>query len=149
MRRLCRSALASFMLVSLAVVLAQAQAGPPAPSPSPEYAFPSGAGLLVFHVRPERTTDFEAIINRLGEALTTAADPVRQKQAASWRMFRSAEATGDVSLYVFFFDPAVGGADYDPVRVLSEAAPAEAQAYFERLRAAVVKVERMALTRIR
>ena len=64
-------------------------------------------------------------------------------------MFRSVEPPKDVSLYVFFFDPAVTGADYDPVRVLSEAAPAEAQAYYERLRAAVMKVERMGLTRVR
>lgn len=117
--------------------------------PASEYAFQSGAGLLVFHVRPERAADFEAILTRISEVLAASVDPVRQRQAASWRMFRSTEASRDAALYVFFFDPAEPGADYDPVRVLSDAVPADAQQYYERLRAAVIKIERMGLARIR
>jgi hypothetical protein len=149
MRCLRTYAFASVMLVSPATTFAQGPPGPLPPSASAQYSFQSGAGLLVFHVRSDHIADFEAIIARLSEALTASVDPTRQQQAASWRVFRSAESARDVKLYVFFFDPAVDGADYDPVKVLSEASPSDAQAYYERLRAAVVKVERMALTRVR
>jgi hypothetical protein len=121
---------------------------PAKPAPQ-EYVFPSGAGLLFFHVRPESADDFEAIVQRLGHALERSADPVRRQQSASWRIYKSAETPRDAVIYLFFFDPAVSGADYDPIKVLSEDAPAEMASLFERLRAAILKVERMGLNRLR
>jgi hypothetical protein len=114
-----------------------------------EYLFPSGAGILFFHVRPDRAQDFESVVARLGEVLTQTTDPVRKQQSAGWRMFKSAEAPRDAVIYVFFFDPAVAGADYDPIKVLSEALPADVQGLYERLRADVVRVERMGLMKLR
>lgn len=131
----------------------QAQQQPPAARPTTavpqEYVFPSGAGALFLHVKPEKTQDFEAVLTRLGEALDAATDPIRKQQAASWRVFKSVETARDVVIYMFFFDPAVFGADYDPVKVLSEASPADVQGLYERLRADVVRVERLGLSKIR
>jgi hypothetical protein len=114
-----------------------------------EYLFPSGAGVLFFHVRPERADDFEAIVRRLGDALERSTDPVRRQQATSWRIYKSTETPRDAVIYLFFFDPAISGADYDPIKVLSEDAPAELSALFERLRLAVIRVERMGLNKLR
>ncbi len=114
-----------------------------------DYKFPSGAGLLFFYVKPDKTADFEAIVARLGDVLDKSDDPVRKQQAASWRVLRSVEATGDSAIYVFVFIPAVPGADYDPIKVLSEAMPTEVQALYERLREDVIRVERMGLAKIR
>jgi hypothetical protein len=50
---------------------------------------------------------------------------------------------------VFLLDPVVPGADYDPVRILSESLPAEVQPLYERLKSAVIRVERMGLSKIR
>jgi hypothetical protein len=116
---------------------------------TPEYVFPTGAGVLFFHVRPDRASDFEDVVKRIGSALDRATDPVRRQQAASWHIYRSAEAPRDAVIYLFFFDPAVQGADYDPVRVLSEDAPAELSALFDRLRASIIRVERMGLSKLR
>ena len=121
----------------------------PARAAAQEYVFPSGAGVLFFHVRPERSDDFEAIVKRLGDALERSIDPVRRQQAATWRIYKSAEAPRDAVIYLFFFDPAVAGADYDPIKVLSEDTPAELSGLFERLRAAILRVERMGLTKLR
>jgi hypothetical protein len=52
-------------------------------------------------------------------------------------------------IYLFFFDPAVSGADYDPVKVLGEDAPSEVGPLYERLRSAIVRVERMGLVKVR
>ena len=111
--------------------------------------FPSGAGVLFFHVRTDRAEDFEAVVKRLAEALDRSTDPVRRQQATNWRVYKSAETPRDSVIYLFFFDPAVSGADYDPVKVLGEDAPAEVSALYERLKAAIIRVERMGLQRLR
>ena len=113
------------------------------------YTFSSPAGVLFFHVRPDRVADFEAVVSRIGSVLEQTQDPARKQQAASWRVFKSAEQTADAVVYLFFFDPAVQGADYDPVRLIGEAAPTDAQQMYERLKAATIKVERMALQKLR
>jgi hypothetical protein len=124
---------------------AQSASSQPAPQ---SYTFPSGAGLLFFYVKPDHAADFEAVIKRLGDVLTASQDPVRQQQAASWRMFRSVETHSD-RIYVFMFDPAVAGADYDPVKILNDGLPAEVQDLYAKLKGAIVKVERMGLDRLR
>jgi hypothetical protein len=116
---------------------------------SQAYVFPSGAGMLFFYVRPDRTAEFESVLARLNEALEAAPDSVRKQQAAGWRIFKSVEATRDAAIYVFAFDPAAAGADYDPVKVLAEALPSEAQAFYEKLKSAIIRVERMGLHKLR
>jgi hypothetical protein len=113
------------------------------------YAFPSGAGMLFFYVKPDRTADFESVVTRLAETLDRAEDPVRRQQATGWRILRSVETTKDAAIYVFVFDPAVPAADYDPVKILSEGQPADIQPLYEKLRDATIRVERMGLTKLR
>ena len=81
--------------------------------------------------------------------LEATEDPARRQQAASWRIFRSLEQQPGDTVYLFVFDPAVAGADYDPVRLLGEALPTESQALYETLKNAIVRVERMGLLKIR
>src|SRR5688572_14510174 len=94
----------AFVACSIVVSLACAAASarqvpppglPPQPAGAPAYAFPSGAGILFFYVRPERTDDFERVVKQLSDVLTKAEDPIRKQQAAGWRMFKSVEATKD------------------------------------------------------
>jgi hypothetical protein len=143
--------LAPLLFASLAVAPCPPQTTVPMTSSAstPDYKFPSGAGMLFFYVRPDKAADFEAVVARLGEVLDKTEDPVRKQQAANWRVLRSVEATGDSAIYVFVFVPAVTTADYDPIKVLSEAMPTEVQALYERLRDDVIRVERMGLARVR
>ena len=116
---------------------------------SQAYAFPSGAGLLLFYVRPDRTADFDSVLKRMAEVLDKADTPPRKQQAAGWRMFKSVEAPKDSVIYVFVLDPVVAGSDYDPVKVLSEGLPTEAHALYESLKSATLRIERMGLAKIR
>jgi hypothetical protein len=93
-------------------------AAPAAPAPVPDYVFAGNAGMLFFYVRPDRTADFESVMGQLGVALEASLDPARKQQAAGWRIFRSTEAPRDAVIYIFAFDPAVTGADYDPIKIL-------------------------------
>jgi hypothetical protein len=146
-----RRALTCATLWLLAAAPAVASAAPASQSATvaDDYLFPSGAGALFFHVKPDKTQDFESVVATLADALARATDPIRRQQAESWRIFKSTEAPKDAVIYVFFFDPAVVGVDYDPIKVLGEALPAELQGLYERLRADVVRVERMGLSKIR
>jgi len=156
MRRLSLSVIGCALAIGVIPVLlaAQGAAQRPAPPPrppavSPEYTFPSGSGALFFYVRPEKAADFEAIVTRLGQVLDASADPVRRQQSAGWRIYKSTETTREATVYVFFFDQAVSGSDYDPIKVLGESAPTEGQALLDRMKADVVKIERMGLGRLR
>ena len=127
-----------------------APSAPNAQAPASQgYSFPSGAGMLFFYVRPDKTAEFDAVVARLNEALDTVQDAARKAQASGWRMFRSSEVARDAVIYVFFFDPAPASADYDPVKLLAEALPAEAQGLYDRLKASIIRVERMGLAKIR
>jgi hypothetical protein len=134
-----------------ATLAPQVASAPPGPqtAASPGYRFPSGAGILYFHVHTDRTAEFERVLARIGEVLDATADPARRQQATSWRIFRSLEEQPGDTIYLFFFDPAVASADYDPVRLLGEALPAESQTLYESLKRSVIRVERMGLLKIR
>lgn len=149
--RLPRSVLIGCALVLTAATPATRQASPPAAlaGGAQAYSFPTGAGLLLFYVRPERTADFEGVVKRMSEVLDKSANPVRRQQASGWRMFRSVEAPKDSVIYVFVLDPAVAGSDYDPVKVLSEELPTEAHALYETIKSATVRIERMGLAKLR
>jgi hypothetical protein len=115
-----------------------AQAQTPAGAPSQQHqatnsarTFASDAGLVLNFIKPDKATDFEAIIARVREALQKSVKPERQRQAAGWKVFRAKEpgANGSV-LYVFTMDPAVKDADYSVSAILAEAFPTEAQTLY-------------------
>lgn len=135
---------------SLAVVAAvpPVQGAPVSAQAVSDYHFGAAdTGLLVFHVHRDRTTDFEGVMQVVGQGLRAATVSPRREQAAGWRFFRARE-TPDAVIYVVLVDPVVAQADYDPVKMLTEVAPAEAAALYERLRAAVIRVERLDLERL-
>jgi len=113
------------------------------------YLFETGAGLLVYYVQPAKAADFELVLGRIREALAKAEAPQRKQQALNWKIYKSAEPVTDAAVFVFAFDPAITTASYDPLLLLAEVLPAEVQPLYERLKDAVIKVERMGLTKIR
>lgn len=142
------------------------QAQPPAqtptptasPSPTPtatpaagpaDYLFPTGAGLIFYYVKPGKAADFEAVLDRVKEALNKAPSAMLKQQALNWRIYKSAEAITDAAVFVFAFDPAITTANYDPLLALNQTLPGEVQPLFDRIKDAVIKIERMGLTKIR
>lgn len=167
-RTRCIALLAGALLGLLAVpAAAQTQAAaPPVPPAAPpaapvgvaavdpaiaaaDYKFPSGAGMLIFHVATAKVADFDFVVGRIKEALLKAPQGDRARQAEHWAIYKSTEKPGESIPYLFVFDPTLPQASYDPVLLLAELLPDETQALYERLKAAVLKVERMGLTKIR
>jgi hypothetical protein len=116
-------------IVAVTLVLTgSASAQPPAlpmqqatAAPTPR-VFGSNTGLVLNFIKPDKTADFEAVVEKLKEALEHSPNPQRQQQAASWRVFKAQDlAAGGVVLYVYIVDPAVKGADYTVTTILAEA----------------------------
>ena len=105
----------------------------PKAAPPNAYVFASDAGMVLNFIKPDKTADFESVMQKLKGALQKSEKPERQQQAASWKVFRSPEAAqGGNALYVFVIDPAVKGADYTVSNILAEAyEPAELNEIFK------------------
>jgi pyruvate/2-oxoglutarate dehydrogenase complex dihydrolipoamide acyltransferase (E2) component len=121
------SASAAFAQQPPAAAPAQQAAAPPAAR-----MFASDAGMVLNFIKPDKTTDFEAVIAKLKEALQKSEKPERKQQAASWKVFKSPDpAAGGNVLYVFIIDPSVKGADYTVSTILAEAFPQEVNALYK------------------
>ncbi len=102
---------------------AQQQPAPqqPAAPKEPRVAFTGEAGVLLFTIKGSQTAAFEELAAKVKAALAASEDPIRKQQLAGWKLYKAAEATpsGDV-VYVLVADPAVKGAEYDPIMLLVE-----------------------------
>lgn len=94
--------------------------------------FGSDAGMVLNFIKSDKTADFEAVMNKVKEALNKSDKPERKQQAQSWKVFKSPDpAQGGNVLYVFVVDPAVKGADYTVSNILAEAFPQEVQGLYK------------------
>lgn len=124
-----------------------APAGATAPKPGgPALSLTGDAGFVIFTVRAEGATDFEAFFAKVREALETGSAPQYLQMAAGWKLFKVSEAPTGQVMYASFMDPAVKGADYDPVKIVADVFPAEANALFSKLKDALISVNRLNLT---
>jgi hypothetical protein len=128
--------------------------GTPAPGTAPAApqqgrVLQGDAGVFFFPVKPDKVEDFEKIMAKLKEALTTSEDPVRKEQAAGWKIFRAVEpGPNNTALYVFLIDPAVKGTDYAFWKTMYDAFPAEVQELYRLYSAATAGGQSMLTLRL-
>ena len=116
------------LLVALApaTVLAQDPPAQPAAQPpaakEPRVTFKTDAGVLLFTIKADQVANFEELVGKVRELLGKSEDPIRKQQLDGWRVYKAAEpAAGGNALYILLADPAVKGAEYDPIMILVEA----------------------------
>ena len=94
--------------------------------------FSAGAGMMLNYVNAANESDFEGVMEKLAEGLRASENADRNAQAEGWKVYKAQEAgPGGSTLYVWFIDPAVSGADYAVAQILNEAFPAEVQGLYE------------------
>jgi hypothetical protein len=118
--------------------------------------FSSASGMVFNVIRQSSTADFEMVLGRVREALQKSENPARKQQAASWKVYKSADAPQMTKcpdgtdcpavMYIFVFDKAVAGVDYDPVKILSEAFPTEVNQLYDKLKAAYITLNKASMT---
>lgn len=105
---------------------APAQPAQPEKPKEPRMTFTGDAGIFLYQVKTDQTAVFEELVTKVKEALTKSEKPERKQQLAAWRIYKAAEPFGSNVLYVFVADPAIKGAEYDLLMLLSEGLGLEA-----------------------
>lgn len=90
----------------------------------PVMVFGSDAGVVLTFVTPDKTDDFDRVVDRFRAVLEESDDPIRRQQSGNWRVFRSPDPgpAGSV-LYVSFVEPVLKGANYGMANILAEELP--------------------------
>ena len=97
----------------------------------PTTTFDGSAALMFHFVKPGSTADYEAVMQRLSDALSETG---KTDQSSGWKVFRAgADFTGQGAVpYVWAIDPVVSGANYAAATIINEVVmPDEMQQIFE------------------
>jgi len=97
----------------------QAQGGGQAGAPD-QFLFTSDAGLVIFQVKPDKTTDFESAWSDIKGKLAASDKPDLKTQGESMNLFKVTAATApeQPAIYVLKIEPAAKGVSYDPGKIL-------------------------------
>jgi len=124
------------------------QTAPAAPA-APKLTFSGDLALWTVAIKPDKTADFERVMARLREALTTSSNPDRQKQAAGWKVMKLDKPLPDGNIaYVHVISPVVPGVDYTVMEILYDAFPNERQQLYELYRGAFAQNLSLAAGRV-
>ena len=63
--------------------------------------------LITILIKPDRTADFEMVLNKVKESLAKSENAQRKEQAAGWMVFKSPTAVQGNAVYIMRIDPVV------------------------------------------
>jgi hypothetical protein len=124
-------ALAAVMLVGAPLAQAQDDAAAQQPA-APVLALDGDIALITVLIKPDKTADFEDVLNKLKESLAKSETPERKQQAAGWKIFKSTQMAQGNAVYIMRIEPVVRGQEYDISRLIAEVFPVEVQELFEK-----------------
>jgi hypothetical protein len=137
------------LLAAAAVTAAAAQQSVEPPHAKPKFTLTGEAALLTVAIRPDKTADFEGVMEKMRTALLNSSDSKRRAQAAGWKLMKLEKPLPDGNVaYVHVIDPVVADADYAIMQTLYDAFPEERQALYELYRGAFVQNLSLATGRI-
>jgi hypothetical protein len=102
-------AVAAVMFVGASVAHAQDPPAQPAAPAAPVLTLEGDVALITILIKPEKTADFELVLNKLKEALAKSDKPERKQQAAGWKIFKSTQMAQGSAVYIMRIDPVVKG----------------------------------------
>ena len=135
----------------------QAQQTPqqtPAAQPQAESQLTAKSSPAVFLnvIKPDKTADFEAAMNKIKEALAKTDKEDLKKLAEGWQVYKVAETAQPGSqnvIYLWLVNPAVVGSAYDPGKIIYDAFPrAEADDVFNKLKDSYSQLNRWTLEKV-
>lgn len=105
--------------------------------------------FVYFQIATEQATDFELVLTKMREALTSSAKPERQAQAKSMKVIKMTDLQGGALMYVLQLDPVVKGVSYDPFKILGESLPADdVRQLYEKVQPGLKGISRAAYTEV-
>ena len=100
------------------------------PPAKPVLPLEGDAVVMTVLIKPDKTADFEFVLNKLKEALAKSEKPERKQQAAGWKVFKSSQQAQGNAVYLMRIDPVIKGQEYDITRLIAEVFPVEVQEIF-------------------
>lgn len=128
-------ALVAVTLAGASTAAAQQPAAPAEPA-KPVLTINGDAAIITLLIKPDKTADFEVVLNKLKEALAKSEKPERKQQAAGWKIFKSSQLAQGNAVYIMRIDPVVKGQEYDISRLIAEVFPVEVQELFAKYKEA-------------
>ena len=110
--------------------IGSAQQGTAQEPDKPVLTLTGDVALITILIKPDKTADFEAVLNKLKEALQKSDKPERKQQAAGWEVYKSAQPVNGNAVYIMRIEPVVKGQEYDISRLIAEVFPVEVQEIF-------------------
>jgi hypothetical protein len=102
--------------------------------------FDGDVALWTVAIKPDKTADFERVMQRLREALMNSDDPERRTQGKGWKVMRMSKPLPDGNIaYVHVISPVVRGADYTIMQTLYDELADERQQLYDLYRGAFVR----------
>ena len=137
MRRLSGVLLAGAILLLPALsqnALAAQQAAPQ------KFTLEGDLALWSVSIRPDKTADYEQVLNKVKEALTKSTAPEAKQQLAGWKVIKAAKPMQDGNIVYTHVITPVPGADYNILQVLyaTFTDPAEQKSLYDLYRGAFV-----------
>ena len=126
----------------------------PAAQPQQESQLTAKSSPAVFLnvIKPDKTADFEAAMNKIKEALAKTDKEDLKKLAEGWQVYKVAETAHPGSqnvIYLWLVNPAVVGSAYDPGKIIYDAFPrAEADDVFNKLKESYSQLNRWTLEKV-
>jgi hypothetical protein len=120
---------------------------PAAPAPTKEEAtFTTPAGLLLVQIKPDKTQAYETMLAKLKDALAKSEKPERKAMAKGWKIYKASEQNGGNVLYVHVVEAAAPGDYSNPLLIINEVFPTEAQGIYASVKDGFVQTSRLNLT---
>jgi hypothetical protein len=95
--------------------------------------------LVSVLIKPDKGSDYEAVIGKLKEALQKTEKAELKQAAAGWKVYKSdAPGPNGNLLYLHLIDPPAAGADYGVMKILYDAFPADSQALYNQYKEAFI-----------
>lgn len=85
---------------------------------APKVPFATPAGILLVQIKPDKTADFEEMVGKLRAGFAKTQDETLKKQAAGFKVYKSAEPFGPNALYVVQLEPTVPNSEYELFNML-------------------------------
>ena len=91
-------------------------------------------------IRPDKTADYEAVLNKVKEALTKSEAAEAKQQLAGWKVIKASKPMPDGNIVYTHVITPVAGADYNILQVLygTFKDPAEQKTLYDQYRGAFV-----------
>jgi hypothetical protein len=125
---------------------------PPAAGQAPaapvkeEATFSTPAGLLLVQIKPDKTQAYETMLAKLKDALAKSEKPERKAMAKGWKVYKASEQNGGNVLYVHVVEASAPGDYSNPLLIINEVFPSEAQGIYAAVKEGFVQTSRLNLT---